>query len=48
MSSGFLPADIGKDTFFFNATLVENIISSKICKKKDDLCLFLEKIVLYS
>lgn len=29
MSGGFLPTDIGKDTLFFNATLVENIISSK-------------------
>lgn len=29
MSGGFLPAGMGKDTFFFNATLVENIISSK-------------------
>ena len=29
MSGGFLPTDMGKDMFFFNATLVENIISSK-------------------
>lgn len=34
MPNGFLPAGMGKDTFFFNATLVENIISSKIGRKE--------------
>ena len=47
MPSGFLPADIGKDTFFFNATLVENIISSKICKKRDFLQKYVKKGMIY-